>query len=196
MYKKVIKRIFDLIISLILLIPLTPFIFICALVIYIEDFNNPFYNSLRVGKDGKKFKMYKLRTMKINAPDIRKEDGSTYNSENDHRLTKVGKFLRKTSIDELPQLFNVFIGNMSLIGPRPNLITVPFEQLSDIEKRRLAVNPGITGYNQAFYRNSVSTETKYKNDVFYVENVSFKMDIKIIVKTISTVFKRSNIYNK
>ncbi|GAB6681009.1 sugar transferase [Streptococcus uberis] len=196
MYKKVIKRILDIILSFLFLIPITPIIFIFALIIYLSDFNNPFYNSYRVGKNGKNFKMFKLRTMKFNAPDLRNEDGSTYNSDEDFRLTKVGKIIRKTSIDELPQLLNVLLGSMSLIGPRPNLVTKPFDQLTLAEQKRLAVSPGITGYNQAYFRNSVSTETKFKNDVFYVDNVSFLMDVKIFVKTIFTVIQGSNIYNK
>ena len=137
--------------------------------------------------------MFKFRSMKVNAPDIRNADGSTFNSEDDPRVTKIGKFLRKTSLDEVPQILNVLLGDMSLVGPRPNLPSVPYNSLPDIEKKRLNVRPGITGYNQAYFRNSVSSEVKFKNDVYYVENVSLIFDLRILIHTVISVFKHENI---
>lgn len=121
MYQKILKRIFDIVIALPLLILLIPFFIVISLMIKIEDHGPVFYNALRLGKNGVIFKMFKFRTMKVNAPDIRNEDGSTFNSELDPRLTRIGKLLRKSSLDEIPQLINVLIGNMSLVGPRPDL---------------------------------------------------------------------------
>ena len=194
MYNKAIKRVFDLLISL-LVLPLFLIAFlIFAPIIYLTDHGPVFYNAERVGKNGKLFKMYKFRSMKVNAPDIRLEDGSTYNSENDPRVTKIGRFLRKTSIDELPQILNVIIGNMSIVGPRPNLPTLEYEFLAEPQKHRLLVKPGITGYSQAFFRNSVDSTSKTANDNYYVDNLSFWLDLKILFKTFISVVNHKNIY--
>jgi len=131
--------------------------------------------------------------MIVDAPDIRLPDGSTYNAEDDPRVTKIGKFLRKTSIDELPQIFNVLKGEMSFIGPRPDPVDW-LNKYTEEEKVFLTVKPGITGYNQAYFRNSVDANTKIKNDIFYAENISFILDLKILLKTLQTVFSRQNIY--
>jgi len=131
--------------------------------------------------------------MIVDAPDIRLPDGSTYNAEDDPRVTKIGKFLRKTSIDELPQIFNVLQGEMSFIGPRPDPVDW-LNKYTEEEKVFLTVKPGITGYNQAYFRNSVDANTKIKNDIFYAENISFILDLKILLKTLQTVFSRQNIY--
>ena len=194
MYKNFFKRFFDILVSVIAL-PFFCLIFIIvAPLIFFTDKGPVFYNAPRLGKNGKIFKMYKFRSMYVNAPDIRLPDGSTYNSEDDYRVTKIGKILRKASIDEIPQILNVLLGQMSLVGPRPNLAPDNFDDLSEIEKKRVEVRPGITGYNQAFFRNDVTTEEKFMNDVFYIENLSFGMDVKVIVKTFFAVLKRENIY--
>ena len=193
MYKRFLKRFIDFLVGVIgLPFFCLAFVFI-APIIFFTDRGPIFYNGERIGLNGRKFPMYKFRSMKVNSPDIRNEDGSTFNSENDFRVTKVGRILRKTSLDEIPQILNVIKGDMSIIGPRPNLYTVPIEQLSEVEQRRLTVRPGITGYNQAYYRNSISTEEKYKNDLFYIDNLSISLDLKIFLKTISTVLKQENI---
>ena len=154
MYKKYFKRILDLALAIIAL----PIWFIILIVIgpliYFEDKGPIFYNAPRLGKNGKIFKMYKFRSMKVNAPDIRNEDGSTFNSEDDPRLTKVGRILRKTSIDEIPQVLNVLKGDMSFIGPRPDLPEHK-NYYEGNEIRKLEVKPWITGYNQAYYRNAI-----------------------------------------
>lgn len=195
MYKKYFKRIFDLILALLAL----PFLFIILAIvgpmIYFQDKGPIFYNAPRLGKNGKVFQMYKFRSMKVNAPDLRNEDGSTFNSENDPRLTKIGKFIRKTSLDEAPQLLNIIKGDMSIIGPRPDLPEA-LEIYSFLEKRKLLVRPGVTGYNQAFFRNSVTSKNKFKNDVYYVENISFLLDLKIFFTTVYTVVLSKNIFTK
>ena len=189
----VIKRLLDIVISLVGL-PFFALIYIVvAPIIYLSDKGSVFYNADRLGYKGKVYKMFKFRSMKMNAPDIRNADGSTFNSEDDPRVTKIGRILRKTSLDETPQILNVLKGDMSIIGPRPNLPSVPYDLLPEIERKRLDVRPGITGYNQAYFRNSVSPEEKYKNDVKYVESVSFAFDVKILFQTIKSVIKRENI---
>jgi lipopolysaccharide/colanic/teichoic acid biosynthesis glycosyltransferase len=187
------KRTADIILSIISL----PFILIIILImgvfIKIEDKGPIFYKSKRVGKNGKLFNMLKLRSMFINAPDVRLQDGSTYNASDDVRVTKMGKFLRKTSIDELPQIINILIGHMSIIGPRPS---TPYwlEICSKEDKEILDLSPGLTGYNQAYFRNSISDKEKYKNDLYYVRNISLVLDLKIFFKTISTILKREKVY--
>jgi lipopolysaccharide/colanic/teichoic acid biosynthesis glycosyltransferase len=193
MYKKYIKRLLDIIFSLILLPPVLLVILICGIFIKLEDRGPIFYCGKRLGKDGKIFKMYKLRSMKVNAPDLRNEDGSTYNSDDDPRLTKVGRIIRKTSLDELPQLFNVLKGDMSFIGPRPDL-PEHINYYEGNEVRKLDVLPGISGYNQAYYRNSAEWKKRLQNDVYYVEHVSFWLDIKILFKTVESIILRRGIY--
>lgn len=194
MYSKGIKRILDFIIGLIAL----PFIIVITLImapiIYFNDKGPIFYNASRLGRNGKPFKMYKYRSMMVNAPDIRNKDGSTYNGDDDPRVTKVGRFMRKTSIDELPQFLNVLLGDMSLIGPRPDPLD-DMEIYTEHQKKKLNVRPGITGYNQAYYRNSVEQNEKFEHDVYYAENISFFLDIKIFFKTIATILTRDNVYN-
>jgi undecaprenyl phosphate N,N'-diacetylbacillosamine 1-phosphate transferase len=193
MYKKYFKRIFDLILSLIAL----PFWFIILIIvgpiIYFQDKGPIFYNAPRLGKDGEIFKMYKFRSMKVNAPDIRNEDGSTFNSEDDPRLTKIGKFIRKTSLDETPQLLNIIKGDMSIIGPRPDL---PEHRLlyEGNEERKLEVRPGVSGYNQAYYRNTVPWKERIQHDIYYIDHLSLWLDVKIFFKSAVSVLKREDIY--
>ena len=194
MYSKIVKRVFDCLIGLIVLPFVALITIIIAPFIYFCDKGPIFYNASRLGKDGKPFKMYKFRSMMVNAPDIRNEDGSTYNGDDDPRVTKVGRFMRKTSIDELPQFFNVFLGDMSLIGPRPDPLD-DMDVYTEHQKKKLAVRPGITGYNQAYYRNSVEQNEKFEHDVYYAEHISFCLDVKIFFKTIATIFARDNVFN-
>lgn len=193
MYKKYFKRILDIIISIIFFPIFIVILILIGPLIYFSDKGTIFYNADRLGKNGKIFKMYKFRSMKLNAPDLRNEDGSTFNSENDPRLLPIGKFIRKTSIDEIPQIINVLIGEMSFIGPRPDL-PEHFNEYNDFEKEKLKVLPGITGYNQAYFRNSIPWKERIKNDIFYIRNISFIMDIKIIVKTILLIIKRESVF--
>lgn len=194
MYKAFVKRFLDIIISLIALPFVLLVIAVMAPFIYFCDRGPIFYNAPRRGKDGREFKMFKLRSMYVNSPNIKNSDGSTFNSANDPRVTKVGRFMRKTSVDELPQILNVLLGHMSFIGPRPTLVTTPYEKLPEISKRRLGARPGITGYAQAYYRNSITQQEKFECDCYYVENVSFWLDVKILFKTVFSVLKQENIY--
>lgn len=192
---RVIKRLFDIVFSLILVPPVSIIIIISSIFIKLEDGGSIFYIAERVGLFGKIFRMYKLRTMKENSPDIRLKDGSTYNSLNDPRVTKFGRLARKTSIDELPQVFNVLKGDMSYVGPRPDTPT-DLNGYTDKEKIILTVRPGITGYNQAKNRNSVSAKIKLKNDIYYVNHLSVLFDLQIILKTVLAVIQKKNINRK
>ena len=137
--------------------------------------------------------MYKFRSMKIDAPDLRNEDGSTFNSEDDPRLTKIGKFIRKTSLDETPQLLNIIKGDMSIIGPRPDL-PEHLELYEGNEEHKLDIRPGVTGFNQAYYRNTIPWKERIKNDIYYIDYLSFWLDIKIFVKTAFSVIRRKDIF--
>ena len=190
------KRLFDILLSLCALPFVLLVIAIFAPIIYLTDRGPVFYNAPRLGYKGKVFKMYKLRSMKVNAPDLKNADGSTYNGENDPRVTKIGRLMRKTSIDEFPQFLNVFKGDMSFVGPRAHLTThyTGFENLDEKRQKRLTVRPGITGYSQAYFRNAATSEQKLENDVYYADHISLALDIKILFKTVSSVLKRENIY--
>ncbi|MBR4578564.1 MAG: sugar transferase [Oscillospiraceae bacterium] len=187
-----IKRLFDVMMSSVLMIPVGIVIVISGIFIKVEDRGPIFYMADRTGRFGKNFKMYKLRSMKVNAPDIRLADGSTYNGEDDPRVTRFGRFARKTSIDELPQVINILKGDMTFIGPRPDT-PVGSAAYTDEEKIILTVRPGITGYNQAVNRNSVLTKEKLKNDLYYVNHLSLWFDIKIVFMTIASVLGHKNI---
>lgn len=192
-YQLVLKRIIDIIVCIII----SPFILLVAvpisIAIKIEDGGPIFYRSRRIGKDFKEFDMLKFRSMRVNAPDIRNEDGSTFNSKNDSRVTRIGRFIRETSLDELPQCLNVVMGHMSLIGPRAGDVESKDTYAED-EKEKTLVRPGISGYTQAYYRNNLGIREKRLYDAWYAHNVSMWLDIKIIFKTIVTVLKRENIY--
>ena len=192
MYKRFGKRLLDIIFGMIGL-PFFCLLFILfAPIIFLTDKGPVFYNAPRVGRNGKLFKMFKFRSMYVNAPDIRNEDGSTYNSKNDARVTPIGRFLRKTSLDETAQILNVLNGSMSFIGPRPDLPTA-LKKYTDEEKKKLGVRPGITGYNQAYYRNSVTWKESLVHDVYYVEHCSLLMDLKIFFRTIYSVLARKDL---
>ncbi|ACV29292.1 Putative colanic biosynthesis UDP-glucose lipid carrier transferase [Anaerococcus prevotii] len=193
-YEKIIKRILDIVLALIAL----PFVLIICIIfgilIYLEDRGDIFYIAKRRGLNGSVFGMYKLRSMKMNAPDIRNKDNSTYNSSDDPRVTKIGKVLRKTSIDELPQVFNILKGDMSWIGPRPITINRPLSDYDQKRIDRLKVRPGITGYSQAYFRNNIPQEEKLQLDANYAKEISFLLDVKIVFKTIKIVLLQKNVY--
>ena len=188
-----IKMVIDFFIALMLLPILILVLIPSAILIKLEDGGPVFYMGERLGRHGKVFKMFKLRSMKVNAPDIRLADGSTYNAEDDPRVTRFGRFARKTSIDELPQLLNILKGDMAFVGPRPDLPDDIYTYSKE-EKKILLVRPGITGYNQAVNRNSVTAHEKLKNDLYYVKHMSLFFDIKIILMTIKTVLSHENVY--
>ncbi len=192
-YQLGIKRIIDLIACLIAL----PFVLIVmipvAIAIKIEDHGPMFYRSMRIGKDFKEFGMLKFRSMRVNSPDIRNEDGSTFNSKTDPRITKTGRILRETSLDEIPQVFNVLAGQMSIIGPRAGDVESKDTYQND-EKDKLLIRPGITGYTQAYYRNGLGVREKRLYDAWYAHSVSFLLDMKIFFRTFKTVFTHENVY--
>lgn len=193
MYNNFFKRVIDIIGGLCAL----PFVLLALIIIgpiiYITDRGPIFYNAARLGRYGKAFKMFKLRSMIVNAPDIRNEDGSTFNSENDPRVTKIGRFIRKTSLDEFPQFLNVLTGDMSLIGPRPDLLD-DLATYTEEEKMILTVRPGVSGFNQVVNRNSVGSKEKLQNDIYYVKHLSFWFDVKIIFMTVWSVLFSNDIH--
>lgn len=192
MYKAV-KRLLDIFFCLIAF-PFFCVIFLfAAIAIKIEDRGPVFYRAERIGKNGKKIRMFKFRSMKVNAPDIRNNDGSTYNAKDDPRVTRVGKFLRETSLDETAQILNVLKGDMSIIGPRASNWDA-LTSYTDDEMDKLKVRPGITGYVQAYYRNNATPHEKRIHDGWYANNLSFMLDIKIVFKTIGVVLRRKNLY--
>lgn len=191
-----IKRTLDFLGAIVLIIPLIPVIVVVGIAIFMEDGLPIFYKSRRMGRSGKVFDMIKFRSMLQNAPDIRNSDGSTFNAPEDARVTRTGKFLRRTSIDELPQILNVLVGSMSFVGPRPSLATTPYSEYDDVRKKRVSVRPGITGFSQAYYRNSIGQKEKFTYDCYYVDNMSFSLDLRIIFKTIKSVCGSKDIYNK
>lgn len=192
-YQLGIKRAIDIITCLVAL----PFVLIVlipvAIAIKVEDRGPLFYRSMRIGKGFKEFGMLKFRSMKVNAPDLRNEDGSTFNSKTDPRVTKIGHILRETSLDEIPQVFNVLAGQMSIIGPRAGDVESK-DTYEEDEKDKLLIRPGITGYTQAYYRNGLGVREKRLYDAWYAHSVSIGLDVKIFLRTIKTVLTHENVY--
>ena len=199
----VVKRLIDIVGSIVGVVLTIPFIFVVGIAIKLESKSlraKVFFVQERVGKDGKTFKMIKFRSMQEDAEEQLKNllhkneiKGAMFKMKNDPRVTRVGKFIRKTSIDELPQFFNVLIGDMSLVGPRPPLMR-EVVQYSEKDKARLLVKPGITGLWQATVRNDSDFDVMVHLDVQYIKELSFKMDMKIIFKTILVVFYPNGAY--
>lgn len=195
MYQHFFKRLFDILGSLIILPFVLLEIIILAPIIWLTDRGPVFYNANRAGKGYKPFKMFKLRSMYVNSPDLKNADGSTYNSDDDPRVTPIGRIMRKTSLDEFPQFLNILLGNMSFVGPRPKLYRegrLDNETDENIIKS-FRVKPGVTGYAQAYYRNSITQDEKFKWDAYYADNVTMWMDIKILFQTVWSVVARKNI---
>jgi lipopolysaccharide/colanic/teichoic acid biosynthesis glycosyltransferase len=186
MYKKIIKRFLDFIIALIGLILILPLFVLVIVGLFFANHGKPFFFQIRPGKNGRLFKIIKFKTMND------KKDSEGNLLSDDYRLTKIGAFVRKTSLDEIPQLLNVLKGDMSLIGPRP-LLPEYLPLYNESQRRRHEVKPGITGWAQVNGRNAISWEQKFEYDVWYVENVSFLLDLKILYQTIKKVFKREGI---
>lgn len=194
MYSQI-KRIFDIIFAIIIIACLSPILILVSIIIKLTDYGPVFFLQNRLGYKGKIFKIYKFRTMIFNAPDLRNSDGTTFNSSNDPRLTKIGKFLREYSIDELPQLLNVIFGEMSIIGPRPEL-PESYETHTSNELKRLNVLPGITGWAAVNGRNKLPIRERRILDVYYAENLSLNLDFKIFYKTILLLIRKESIYSK
>ena len=186
MYRKVIKRALDILISFLALVILSPVLLITAIAVKIDSKGPALFKQTRLGRGGKEFKILKFRSMVVNA----EHTGSgVYSGKDDARVTKVGKFIRKTSIDELPQVINILAGQMSLIGPRPPLTYHPWpiEEYSDEQKRMFEVRPGITGWAQVNGRKDVEWNRRIEMNVWYVDHVSFILDLKIFFMTIFKV---------
>lgn len=185
-YKKV-KRILDVIISLFGLIILSPLLLMVAIAIKLESNGPAIFEQERLGLDGEVFKIYKFRSMCVGAE---KQGSGQYSFTGDPRVTKVGKFIRATSIDEFPQFINILKGDMSIIGPRPTLTYHPWplEEYTEKQRRRFTVRPGVTGWAQINGRKDVLWERRMEFDVEYVDNLSLTLDIKIFLKTIIKVF--------
>lgn len=186
MYAKYVKRILDFTLSLLALIVLSPIMLILYILVRIKLGNPVIFKQMRPGKDEKIFKLYKFRTM----TDEKDEQGNLLPDE--VRLTKFGKFLRSTSLDELPELINIIKGDMAIVGPRPLLVQY-LEFYNEEQKHRHDVRPGLTGLAQVSGRNSLTWEEKFKQDIEYINNLTFINDTKIIFKTIGKVFKREGI---
>lgn len=195
------KRTLDIFGSLVGLVILSIILLVVSLLIKLEDPKGPiFFSQKRIGKDGKEFKMYKFRSMVSDAEAKLEEllkynevEGAMFKMKDDPRVTKVGRIIRKTSIDELPQLFNVLKGDMSLVGPRPPLPR-EVEEYTNYHMQRLLVTPGCTGVWQASARNSVGFEEMVEMDLYYIRNRSFLFDLRIIIKTVTVLFGSKNAF--
>ena len=193
MYDRFVKRVLDLFLSFIGIAIFLPAWIIIPILIKKDDGGPVFYLAPRIGKNSKKIMMYKFRSMKVGNEDIRNADGSTYSSADDPRVTQIGRVLRRTSMDELPQLFNVLKGEMSLVGPRAGTWDM-LDTYKPDEIDKMKVRPGITGYTQAYYRNTISMREKRVLDAKYANNVTFLLDLKIVFRTIRIVVRREGIY--
>lgn len=193
----VFKRLFDIISSLIALILTSPILICVAIAIKLESKGNIIFGHTRIGKDGVPFKVYKFRSMYENAEKIfegfteeqKKEYYKNFKLDNDPRITKVGNFIRRTSLDELPQLINIIKGDMSVVGPRP-IVEKEVEKYGKYFKKVFSVNVGLTGYWQANGRSNTTYDERVEMDVYYVDNRSFWLDMKIIFKTVFSVIKK------
>lgn len=191
------KRTFDLISSSIALVVFSPFFLIIVIAIKLDSEGDIVFGHTRIGKNGKPIKVYKFRTMVKNAKEVfdnfteeqKKEYYTNFKLDNDPRITKVGDFLRKTSLDELPQLINIIKGDMSVVGPRP-IVEKEIEKYGVYAEKMFSVTPGLTGYWQANGRSDTSYDERVQMDMYYIDNRSLIMDIKIIFKTILSVVKK------
>lgn len=186
MYRKYGKRILDLLFALILVVLLSPVLLLITIVIKIDSKGPAIFKQVRSGKYNKEFMLYKFRSMSVN--------NDFYDTKREDQLTRVGAFLRKTSLDELPQLFNIIKGDMSFIGPRPWVIDYS-KYFTKKQMRRLNVLPGITGLAQCSGRNNLTILKRIKIDIYYVDNISLKMDIMIVLKTVMCILKRDGFSN-
>ena len=191
------KRCFDISSSLIAVIVFSPLFLVLGIVVKLDSPGPVFFGHTRLGQNGKKIKVYKFRTMVINAEeilknmtaDMKREFEENFKFENDTRITKLGSFLRKSSLDELPQLLNILIGNMSVVGPRP-IVEKEIEKYGIYGNKLLTIKPGLTGNWQAGGRSDTTYDERVQLDMEYIDKRSFLMDIKIILKTVLVVFKK------
>lgn len=196
-FQLLVKRLFDISASFVALLILSPLFLIVGIAIKLTSKGPVFFKQNRLGLNGKTFEIYKFRTMVVNAENI--GDGLRVKSESDSRITGVGRILRATSIDELPNLVNVFLGSMSLVGPRPPVTYHPYkgyENYPEWAKKRFQMRPGITGLAQATVRNAATWDERIVIDNQYVDRFSLLLDVKILLLTVKRVLKSSDIYGK
>ncbi|MEF2918999.1 MAG: sugar transferase [Acutalibacteraceae bacterium] len=191
MYRHFFKRFIDILVSAIGLVCASPFMLIVAIAVRVESPGEIIFKQPRLGKNGKVFNIYKFRSMCKNAE---KTGSGVYSDKNDSRVTKVGKFIRATSLDEIPQLVNILKGDMSLIGPRPPLTyhPWPYEDYTEHQKKMFNVRPGVTGWAQVHGRKQVEWHKRIELNVWYVENYSFLLDLKILFSTVFKVFTNAD----
>jgi lipopolysaccharide/colanic/teichoic acid biosynthesis glycosyltransferase len=194
-YYPVVKRLFDLTAALTSLVAFAPVLALVALSLWARSSGPVLFRQLRVGRGGRLFVMYKFRTMRVNAPDWRNPDGTTFSANDDPRVTPLGRFLRSTSLDELPQLWNVLLGDMSVVGGRPDLPSSVAAYLPH-QQERLLVRPGLTSLAIVHGRNKVPLIKRLELDAWYARNASFLLDLQIIVKTLWIVVRREGITNE
>lgn len=197
---KFVKRVFDFIVALIAIVAISPLLLIISAIVYLGDPGPVIYGQLRIGKSGKAFKMWKFRSMYKNADKMidqltdeqRQQYITEFKIDNDPRITPVGNFLRKTSLDELPQLFNVLCNDMSLVGPRPLIESEIQAYYADMFDTLLSVKPGVTGYWQAYARNNATYQSgqRQQMEMYYVNHASIMLDIKILFRTVASVLRR------
>jgi len=187
-----IKRLLDIVVSFLCLVILSPLFLFIALWIRRDSPGPAIYTQDRLGLKGKVFKIFKFRTMIMNAPDLRNADGSTYTGDDDPRVTKSGRFLRKTSLDEIPQLLNVLLGPMSLLGPRPDKAD-QIGYYEPGEERKLDMKPGISGYAMIHGRNLIAWKDRIALDIWYIDHYNLWLDVVIVLKTIPLVLSRSGV---
>lgn len=197
---KFVKRAFDFIVALVAIVAISSLLLIISAIVYLGDPGSVIYGQLRIGKNGKAFKMWKFRSMYKNADKMidqltdeqRQQYITEFKIDNDPRVTPVGNFLRKTSLDELPQLFNVLCNDMSLVGPRPLIESEIQTYYADMFDTLLSVKPGVTGYWQAYARNNATYQSgqRQQMEMYYVNHASIMLDIKILFRTVASVLRR------
>lgn len=193
----IIKRTFDIVSSTIAIIVFSPILLIISLLILKDGGGQIIFGHKRIGKNGEEIKVYKFRSMVVNADEVfnnftqeqKKEYYTNFKLENDPRITKIGGFLRETSLDELPQLFNILKGDMSVVGPRP-IVKKEIDKYGEYADKLFTVTPGLTGYWQANGRSHTSYEERIKMDMYYIDNASIGLDLKILIKTIFSVLRK------
>lgn len=197
-YNQFVKRFLDIILSILLLIMLSPAYTILILILYLFQGSPIIFEQIRIGLHGKKFKIYKFRTMKIDAEELKnkfteeekKEYEENQKLKKDNRVTRIGKFLRRTSLDELPQLWNILKGDMTFTGPRP-IVEMELERYQDKKEEFLSLKPGLIGYWQAYSDKSTTYQERMEMELYYVKNESFGFDVKIFLKSIVTVIRKA-----
>lgn len=197
-YNQFVKRFLDIILSILLLIMLSPAYTVLILILYLFQGRPIIFEQIRIGLHGKKFKIYKFRTMKIDAEELKnkfteeekKEYEENQKLKKDNRVTRIGKFLRRTSLDELPQLWNILKGDMTFTGPRP-IVEMELERYQDKKEEFLSLKPGLIGYWQAYSDKSTTYQERMEMELYYVKNESFGFDVKIFLKSIVTVIRKA-----